>query len=70
MKNISTYITEKLKITDNKPAYNYSPKMWIEIKNLIHDLIENRGDEADLNDIDVSHMVSLNELFWNRCFKT
>jgi hypothetical protein len=67
MKNLNQYITEKLgfnKLTKiNKKVYNYHPKNKYELKELIKQLIKERGNDADLNDIDVSKITDMSELF-------
>ena len=50
-----------------KPKYNYHPKTREELKYLVEKLIEKRGNEADLNDIDVSQITDMNGLFaWSK----
>ena len=58
MKQLITYINEKLVITRNtcKKHYNYFPKTNEELQDLIKQRIEKEGNECDLNDIDVSKM--------------
>ena len=46
----------------------YHPKTKEELKDLIEELIEIRGNEADLNDIDVSQITDMSELFYNSQF--
>ena len=66
MKNINTYITEKLKIRkSNKPSYKYFPKNKKELKDIINQLIKERGNEGDFNDIDTSEITDMLELFKN-----
>ena len=43
--------------------YNYHPKTKKELINLIKDLIKERGNRADLNDIDVSRIKDMSESF-------
>ena len=50
---------------DLSPKYNYHPETGEELKNLIEELIEERGNEADLNDVDVSRIEDMNRLFNN-----
>ena len=45
--------------------YNYQPKTKEELKNLIKKLIKERGNEADLNDIDVSLITDMSWLFYD-----
>ena len=64
MKKINTYITEKLKIRkSNKPSYKYFPKSKEELQDLLKQLVEERGNEGDFNDIDVSKITDMSELF-------
>ena len=62
MKAIDAYINEKLVLNkDNVKDYvfNYHPKHLIELRELIENLLEERGKDADLNDIDVSKITKL-----------
>lgn len=43
--------------------YNYYPKTKEELKQTIYALIEERGNKADLNDIDVSGITDMSEVF-------
>ena len=52
----------------SKPRYNYHPKTKEELGNLINELIEERGNEADLNDIDVSQITDMSYLFYGSQF--
>ena len=64
MKDLNTYITEKLKIRkSNKPSYKYFPKTKEELQDIIDKLIKERGNEGDFNDIDVSNIIDMSELF-------
>jgi surface protein len=63
MKSINHYILEKLKISKNNIGYNYFPQTKQELKNLIEELIEERGNEGDFNDIDTSEIRDMSELF-------
>ena len=66
MKNINTYITEKLKIRkSNKPSYKYFPKTKEELKDILKELIKERGNEGDFNDIDTSEITDMSYLFSN-----
>ena len=67
MKDLNTYITEKLKIRKtNKPSYKYFPKSKEELKDIIKQLIEERGNEGDFNDIDTSKITDMGYTF-NDC---
>ena len=61
MKKINTYITEKLKI--KKSSYNYFPKTKEELKDIINQLIEDRGNKGNFNDIDTSEITDMSDLF-------
>ena len=43
--------------------YNYQPKTCKELKELIDKLIEKRGNDADLNDIDTSKITDMSYMF-------
>jgi surface protein len=62
--NIDT-IDEKLTVSKskNKPVYKYFPETSKELKDLIKQLITERGWKADLNDIDTSKITDMSELF-------
>ena len=65
MKQITQFIQEKLKINSKSKVdkYNYHPETKIELEDLLSKLIKERGPEADLNDIDVSKIDDMEELF-------
>ena len=60
MKSINQYILEKLADNSN---YKYFPKTKKELKSIIDKRIKEEGDEADLNDIDVSKITDMSYLF-------
>lgn len=65
MRNIGTYISEKLKINkDDGISYNYHPKDRDELRQLIQKLLKERGWDADLNDIDTSEITDMHHLFY------
>ena len=66
MKNLSQYIQEKLAI--KKRNYNYFPKTKEELKEIIKQRIKQEGTEVNLNDIDVSEITDMSELFMNLNF--
>ena len=70
MKNINQYITEKFKLSSRNTSkqYNYHPKDKDELKKLVDKLIKERGNEADLNDIDTSEITNMVFLFLNSKF--
>ena len=61
MKTINQYITEKLKI--RKSSYKYFPETKKELQDLLKQLIKERGNEGDFNDIDTSKITDMSELF-------
>ena len=63
MNSLSTYIIEKLKINKDIKIYNYHPKDKKELRSLIKELLKERGKDANLNDIDVSDITDMSELF-------
>ena len=67
MKQIDTYISEKLKLNRDTGVrqYNYHPEDKKELRALIEELIEERGPNADLNDIDVSGIDNMHYLFYS-----
>ena len=48
--------------------YNYHPKTRDELKELVDQLIEERGNDADLNDIDTSSITDMHHLFFKSNF--
>ena len=70
MKNLKDIIVERLHInkdTGNR-HYNYHPKTSDELKELVDKLVKERGNEADLNDIDTSKITDMNYIFYNSKF--
>jgi surface protein len=65
--NYKDILTEKLVLNSNskirKHEYNYHPTNKPELITLIYDLLKERGNEADLNDIDVSKIDDMSNLF-------
>ena len=49
-------------------TYNYHPKTNDELKKLIKKLIKERGENADLNDIDTSEITNMSYMFYNSKF--
>ena len=66
MNNLSQYIIEKLKINKDSNKYHYQPKDKKELKELIEKLVKERGNDADLNDINVSKVTDMSWMF-NKC---
>ena len=67
MKNINTYISEKLQLR-NVITYKYFPKSKDELYTLVRKLIDERGVNANLNDIDTSEITDMQDLFRNMTF--
>ena len=70
MKNLKDIIQERLHINKDtgNQHYNYHPKTKDELKQLVYKLIKERGDDADLNDIDTSQITDMYELFYSLKF--
>ena len=65
MKTLKLYITEALHVNKNmKMPHNYYPNTKSELKDLIEKLIKERGNNADLNDIDTSEITDMEDLFY------
>ena len=64
MKNINTYINERLSVT-SKSFYTCQPKTKRELTDIITDRVKAEGLECDLNDIDVSKITDMSYLFIN-----
>ena len=64
MKEIVKFIKEGLKITSKTKVdkYNYRPKTKKELQDLLKQLIEERGNEGDFNDIDTSKITDMADL--------
>ena len=63
MKSLHEIILEKLKI--RKTSYKYFPKTKEELEHILEELIKERGNEGDFNDIDTSEITDMSELFKN-----
>ena len=70
MKQINKYILERLHINKDtgNHHYNYHPKTRYELYELVNKLIKERGNEANLNDIDTSEITNMVALFFNSEF--
>ena len=62
MKSLTHYIKEKLVIKKSK-HYKYFPKSKEELEAIINRRIKTEGNEVDLNDIDVSNITNMSNLF-------
>jgi surface protein len=67
MKNLKDIILEKLIINKNIKfqKHNYFPENKSELQDLIEKLMKERGTEGDFNDIEVSAITEMAELFNN-----
>ena len=61
MKSLKRYIQEKLIIKKNK--YNYFPETKEELQDIIKQRIKAEGNEVNLNNIDVSKITDMSNLF-------
>ena len=70
MKTLNQYIEEKLVINKNSSCitYKYRPKTSEELKELIYKLIDERGEDTDLNDIDTSNITDMSKMFYESKF--
>ena len=70
MKTINSFINEKLIINKNIKIqkYNYHPKSTTELRKILWDLLEKRGENANLNDIDTSNITFMDSLFSDSYF--
>ena len=69
MKNLKDIILERLHINkDTGNNHNYHPKTRDELEKLVKKLIKERGNKADLNDIDTSEITDMNMIFYNSKF--
>ena len=72
MKQINKYMSERLHINkdtgNHNHSYNYHPKTYDELKELVIKLIYERGNDADLNDIDTSEIIDMYKLFYKSEF--
>ena len=68
MKQLKQFITEKFKISSKNLGSIYHPKTKEELEELVKKLIKERGNDADLNDIDVSNIEDMSQLFYASSF--
>ena len=73
MQRLNSYIKEAFKLTadakiNKLSEYRYHPKTRDELKELIDNLIEERGLDADLNDIDTSEITDMSRMFFYSAF--
>ena len=66
MKSLTHYIQEKLVIKKNK--YNYFPQTKKDLQDIIKQRIKEEGNKVDLNDIDVSNITDMSNLFEDTYF--
>ena len=67
MKSLSSYIQEKLIIKKSKNKnnnnYKYFPKTKKELRDIIKKRTKQKGNEVNLNDIDISEITDMSYLF-------
>ena len=64
MKSIQTHINERLKLNrDRVQHYEYFPETKNELRNIIENLIDKKGNNVDLNIIDTSKITDMSKLF-------
>ena len=72
LKNPNFSIVERLHINkdtgNHDHHYNYHPTTIYELEELVNKLIKERGNEADLNDIDTSKITNMFQLFFKSKF--
>ena len=61
MKTLKQYLIERLTIKKN--SYKYYPETKEELQDIIKQRIEKEGTEVNLNDINVSNMTDMSNLF-------
>ena len=65
MKSLLEFMNrDRLKKYKTKPEYRYFPKSILDLKDIVKKLIEERGNKADLNDIDTSNIRYMGRLFY------
>ena len=55
----------RLGVDLSRPKHNYHPKTKEELVDLVKKLIEERGNEADLNDVDVYQIKEMWGMFYS-----
>jgi len=68
LSSIDDYIIEKFKLSSKNLGSIYHPKTKEELEELVKKLIKERGNDADLNDIDVSNIEDMSQLFYGSSF--
>jgi YesN/AraC family two-component response regulator len=70
MKSLTQHITEKLVLNNDTKfrKFNYRPTTKDELSEIVKRLIEERGNEAYLNDIDTSEITDMSHLFKDSTF--
>ena len=63
MKNINKYINERLHVTTKSHLYSCQPKTKDELQKIIAERMEKVGVDCNLNDIDVSKIEDMSNLF-------
>ena len=68
LENPNFSIVERLHINKDIDSYNYHPKTYDELEELVNKLMKERGNNADLNDIDTSEITNMYALFYDSFF--
>ena len=64
MKSLTTYINEKMVYSKtNASKYKYFPESKEELQDILKELIKERGNNGDFNDIDTSEITDMSNLF-------
>ena len=63
--SLSTYITERIKITSKTKSAALQPVTKDELRSIIEQELERQGPDADLNFIDTSEITDMSELFYD-----
>ena len=66
MKSLTKFVQEML--VNKNIKHNYFPETKEELQDIIKQRIEQEGNEVDLNDIDVSKITDMSQLFENTNF--
>ena len=67
--SLSTFITERLKITSNSKSATLTPKSKDELRSFIEQELKQQGPDADLNHIDTSEIIDMSYLFEDLCIR-
>ena len=67
MKTLNNFIFERLKLNKNTKIreYHFFPKNFDDLRELLEQLLDERGKDADLNDIDISEINTFYDINTN-----